>query len=88
MTGKNWNSKKEIFEDIKSEETIIKAQYAIELKKKGRASKSTTTGRMEFTVGSETFQMQFKDKPNFEELKETLVNVLNGAEPVKCKIAY
>lgn len=35
MTGKNWNSKKEIFEDIKSEETIIKAQYAIELKKKG-----------------------------------------------------
>nr|QPI16235.1 MAG: hypothetical protein NIOZUU157_00118 [Virus NIOZ-UU157] len=54
----------------------------------GRASKSTTTGRTEFTVGSETFQMQFKDKPNFEELKETLVNVLNGAEPVKCKIAY
>ena len=54
----------------------------------GRASKSTTTGRMEFTVGSETFQMQFKEKPNFEELKETLVNVLNGAEPIKCKIAY
>ena len=54
----------------------------------GRASKSTTTGRMEFTAGSETFQMQFKEKPTFEELKETLVNVLNGAEPVKCKIAY
>ena len=54
----------------------------------GRASKSTTTGRMEFNVGSETFQMQFKEKPNFEELKETLVNVLNGAEAVKCKIAY
>ena len=54
----------------------------------GRASKSTTTGRMEFTVGSETFQMQFKDKPTFEELKETLINVLNGAEPVKCKINY
>jgi len=54
----------------------------------GRASKSTTTGRMEFTAGSETFQMQFKDKPTFEELKITLVNVLNGEEPVKCKINY
>ena len=54
----------------------------------GRASKSTTTGRMEFTAGSETFQMQFKDKPTFEEFKETLINVLNGAEPVKCKINY
>ena len=43
---------------------------------------------MEFTAGSETFQMQFKEKPNFEELKETLVSVLNGAEPIKCKIAY
>ena len=54
----------------------------------GRASKSTTTGRMEFTAGSETFQMQFKDKPTFEELKEILINVLNGAEPIKCKINY
>jgi hypothetical protein len=54
----------------------------------GRASKSTSTGRMDFTTGSETLQMQFKDKPTFEELKETLVNVLNGEEPIKCKINY
>ena len=54
----------------------------------GRASKSTTTGRMEFTAGSETFHMQFKDKPTFEELKEILIDVLNGAEPIKCKINY
>ncbi len=54
----------------------------------GRASKSTTTGRMEFTAGSETFQMQFKDKPTFEELKEIIINVLNGEEPIKSKINY
>jgi predicted transcriptional regulator len=35
MTGKNWNSKKEIFEDIKSEVTINKAKYAVDLKEKG-----------------------------------------------------
>tara|TARA_B110000977_G_C10877489_1_gene416134 strand:- start:96 stop:389 length:294 start_codon:yes stop_codon:yes gene_type:complete len=54
----------------------------------GRASKSTTTGRMEFTSGSETFQQAYKEKPTFEELKETLMAVLNGAEPVKYKINY
>jgi len=54
----------------------------------GRASKSTTTGRMEFTRGSETFQMTFTEKPTFEELKATLIEVLNGAEPVKCTINY
>ena len=43
----------------------------------GRASKSTTTGRMEFTAGSETFQMQFKEKPTFEELKEILIGLLS-----------
>ncbi len=43
---------------------------------------------MEFTRGSETFQMQFKEKPTFEELKETLINVLNGADPIKCEINY
>ena len=54
----------------------------------GRASKSTNTGRMDFTRGSETFQQPFNAEPNFEELKATLINVLNGAEPVKYQIAY
>ena len=54
----------------------------------GRAAKSTNTGRMEFTRGSETFQQTFNAEPNFEELKATLINVLNGAEPVKYQIAY
>ena len=54
----------------------------------GRASMSTTTGRMEFTRGSETFQQSFTDKPTFEELKTTLIEVLNGAEPVKYQINY
>ena len=43
---------------------------------------------MEFTSGSETFQQAYKEKPTFEELKETLMSVLNGAEPVKYKIHY
>ena len=54
----------------------------------GRASKSTTTGRMEFTRGSETFQMRFNEKPTFEELKTTLIEVLNGAEAIKDQINY
>jgi len=54
----------------------------------GRASKSTTTGRMEFTRGSELFQMRFNEKPTFEELKTTLIEVLNGAEAVKDQINY
>jgi hypothetical protein len=54
----------------------------------GRAGKSTTTGRMDFSPGTEVFQQGFKEKPNFEELKITLLEVLNGAEPVKFKISY
>ena len=54
----------------------------------GRASKSTTTGRMDFTRGTELFQQSFSTKPTFEELKIVLVAVLNGAEPVKYNIAY
>ena len=33
-------------------------------------------------------QQAYKEKPTFEELKETLMAVLNGAEPVKYKINY
>jgi len=54
----------------------------------GRAGKSTTTGRMEFGLGTETFQQSYSDKPSFEELKIVLIGVLNGAEPVKHKINY
>jgi len=54
----------------------------------GRAGKSTTTGRMEFGLGTETFQQSYSDKPSFEELKTVLIGVLNGAEPVKHKINY
>ena len=54
----------------------------------GRAGKSTTTGRMEFGLGTETFQQSYSDKPSFEELKIVLIGVLNGAEPVKYKINY
>ena len=54
----------------------------------GRASKSTTTGKMDFARGTEVYQQHFKEKPNFEELKTTLLEVLNGAEPVKFQISY
>jgi len=54
----------------------------------GRASMSTTTGRMDFGRGTETFQKSFTTKPTFEELKITLMEVLNGAEPVKYEINY
>jgi hypothetical protein len=55
----------------------------------GRASKSTTTGRMNFERGSETFQTQLGNEPeNFEGLKTMLIDVLNGAEPIKDSINY
>ena len=55
----------------------------------GRASKSTTTGRMDFSRGSELFQTRFTEEPeNFEELKTMLIDVLNGAEPIKHSINY
>ena len=55
----------------------------------GRASKSTTTGRMDFSRGSELFQTRFTEEPeNFEGLKTMLIDVLNGAEPIKHSINY
>ena len=54
----------------------------------GRCGKSTTTGRMDFTTGSELFQSKYQTKPDWKELKEMLVAVLNGAEPIKDKINY
>tara|TARA_B100000795_G_scaffold218058_1_gene172102 strand:+ start:199 stop:489 length:291 start_codon:yes stop_codon:yes gene_type:complete len=54
----------------------------------GRGGKSTTTGRMDFSTGSETFQQKFTAKPTFEELKIILMDVLNGADPIKHKINY
>jgi hypothetical protein len=55
----------------------------------GRCGKSTTTGRMDFSRGTEIFQTRFATKPeNFEELKAMLISVLNGAEPIKHTINY
>jgi len=54
----------------------------------GRAAKSTTTGRMDFGSGNETFQKSFSGKPDWEDIKTILMNVLNGAEPVIDKLTY
>ena len=37
MTGKNWNSKKGIYENIQNEETKKKARIAIEMREKGHS---------------------------------------------------
>ena len=55
----------------------------------GRCSKSTTTGRIDFSRDTEIFQTRFATKPeNFEGLKAMLISVLNGAEPIKHTINY
>ena len=45
----------------------------------GRAAKAKGT-RIDFNVGAEVFQKIHRDKPEWEDLKTMLVNVLNGAE--------
>jgi len=54
----------------------------------GRCAKATTTGRMNFTAGSELYQSRYTTKPEWEELKTMLIDVLNGAEPIKHSISY
>ncbi len=54
----------------------------------GRAAKATTTGRMEFGSGNETFQKSFPGKPEWEELKTMLMDVLNGGEAIIDKLTY
>jgi hypothetical protein len=54
----------------------------------GRAAKATTTGRMEFNPGNETFQKMSAGKPDWEDLKTMLMDVLNGAEPIIDKLTY
>jgi hypothetical protein len=55
----------------------------------GRAGKSTTTGRMDFSRDAELFQTRYTEEPeNFEELKTMLISVLNGADPIKHPINY
>tara|TARA_B100000780_G_scaffold14431_1_gene9702 strand:+ start:88 stop:375 length:288 start_codon:yes stop_codon:yes gene_type:complete len=53
----------------------------------GRAAKAKGN-RVDIGFGTETFQQGFTTQPTFEELKTILVNVLNGAEPIKHKINY
>lgn len=54
----------------------------------GKAAKSTTTGRMDFDVDSAIFQKRFTEQPGWDELKKMLIDVLNGAEPIKHKITF
>jgi hypothetical protein len=54
----------------------------------GRAIKSTTTGRMDITSGNEVFQKRFNSNPEWDVLKKMLIDVLNGAEPVKDKLSF
>ena len=54
----------------------------------GRAAKSTTTGRMDLTSGSELFQKRFNANPEWDVLKKMLIDVLNGAKPVKDKLSF
>tara|TARA_R110000796_G_scaffold1759_6_gene7215 strand:+ start:516 stop:806 length:291 start_codon:yes stop_codon:yes gene_type:complete len=54
----------------------------------GRAAKATTTGRMDFGAGSETFQKSFTSSPDWEELKTMLMNVLNGEDAIIDKLTY
>jgi hypothetical protein len=54
----------------------------------GRATKSTTTGRMDFGKGTETFQKTSSAKPKWDDLKIMLIDVLNGGEAIIDKINY
>jgi len=54
----------------------------------GRAAKATTTGRMDFGSGNETFQKSFNSKPDWEVLKTMLIDVLNGGEAIIDKLIY
>ena len=43
---------------------------------------------MEFGSGNETFQKSFSGKPEWEELKTMLMDVLNGGEAIIDKLTY
>ena len=54
-----------------------------------RAAKASTTGVMKFTQESTVFQIRFNSgKPEWDELRTTLMEVLNGAEATIERISY